>query len=74
MSRRVIHAIGAALLIVGAGQAALAQSPPNSESHVTIPFLANAAKPADLEFEAAEPAGKNILAEFCAETLPDPRP
>lgn len=32
----------------------LAQPPGGSASHVVIPFLANATKPADLEFEGAE--------------------
>jgi hypothetical protein len=49
---RVCGAIAAALLLGAGAETATAQAP--SGSHVTIPFLANASKPADLEFEAAE--------------------
>jgi len=46
----VLSAVAATLLV----QSADAQTAAPSRSHVTIPFLANASRPGDLEFEGAE--------------------
>jgi hypothetical protein len=68
-SRRV----GAALVVVAlVGVASAVESQPlargGSSSHLTIPFLANAARPADLDFQAGEcdidQTGRRMTCEF----------
>ena len=53
--------------MVGA-QSSIAQTPSISRNHITIPFLANASKPTDLEFESAEceieAGGSRMTCEF----------
>lgn len=52
--KRTLTAVALAAVVAALIQSAEAQSGTSPRSHVTIPFLANASKPTDLEYEGAD--------------------
>ena len=70
MLKQFVVSLGTAIAIGGVCRSAAAQSrpAPPGPTHLTIPFLANATKPADLDFEGGEcdvePDGNRMACQF----------